>query len=69
MMSVFAYYMIINLRAIKKHSAVEKDFSSMRSGRLPCKLFEYFQAQPAVNNAPKALPVRPNCTASLALFS
>lgn len=44
MMSVFAYYMIINLRAIKKHSAVEKDFSSMRSGRLPCKLFEYFQA-------------------------
>lgn len=41
----------------------------MKSSRLPCKLFEYFQAKPAVYAAPKALPARPSCAACLAVLS
>lgn len=48
---------------------IVKGFNSMKSNRLPCKLLEYFQAKPAVNNAPKALPVTPYCTASLAVLN
>lgn len=40
-----------------------------KSSRLPCKLLEYFQATPAIDNAPIALPLRPKLTASRAVFS
>lgn len=36
---------------------------------IPCKLFEYFHATPAVDTAPITLPVRPKFTASLAVFN
>lgn len=36
---------------------------------MPCKLLEYFHVKPAVDTAPMTLPVRPNFTASLAVFS